>query len=495
MRGPDGGVQRGVIDRYFVKLREGSQPAGEKLVDNQHLARDRKVFSKNILRAFLKDSLTREPMPGAMWLVKKDIAQQYKVPIDPPGAFALGAANKAAMFFGKDQQAGQGTFFNFLATQQRPLGMKPEHGFGKLVFPQTQAALGQQGQLAQFQQPLVAPGQNHFATQILTNGNAFPNIQPYTSFKHHSTPAPAAPKPPPQKFPTEDLEIIPKKNGLQRPALQTLTRAPPLDEDEESDEESKGETTNVVDQKSVGPMLEIWNTLNVHAEVFVLDSFTFDDFVDAMCFSSEDRDCELLNELHCAILKQLVSADGKVQVHLPEIEDDDEDEDEDEESEESEAEREPTPPVRTTRSSLAKSEAAALAAQREPSPPKQIHQAAEMLADYDWVDRLKARDFQDGGWEVILIGILRQLSMNPVQKDQCEKILAELAPLDMEPTAETAELQYCHLDVNMRVEALQMISMLAITTKSLRDSLEQMSEGMTELRKKKISHQRERKAL
>ncbi|KAK0946622.1 hypothetical protein LTS01_026040, partial [Friedmanniomyces endolithicus] len=33
---------------------------------------------------------------------------------------------------------------------------------------------------------------------------------------------------------------------------------------------------------SVGMLLEIWNTLNVQCEVYVLDSFTFDDFVDAL---------------------------------------------------------------------------------------------------------------------------------------------------------------------------------------------------------------------
>ena len=57
-------------------------------------------------------------------------------------------------------------------------------------------------------------------------------------------------------------------------------------------------------------LLEVWNTLNVQCEVYVLDSFTFDDFVDAMRYSSLEPACELLEEVHCAVLKLFIDDDG-----------------------------------------------------------------------------------------------------------------------------------------------------------------------------------------
>ena len=76
-----------------------------------------------------------------------------------------------------------------------------------------------------------------------------------------------------------------------------------------------------IKMESVGLLLETWNTLNVYCEVFQLDSFTFDDFLEAMQLSSDELDCELFVEIHCAVLKTLVNAekdqDGAVQISLP----------------------------------------------------------------------------------------------------------------------------------------------------------------------------------
>ena len=66
--------------------------------------------------------------------------------------------------------------------------------------------------------------------------------------------------------------------------------------------------------KSIGPLLCIWETLNVHDTIYMLDSFTFDDFVDAMRFTHETVECELFVEMHCAILKQIVNGSGKSRV-------------------------------------------------------------------------------------------------------------------------------------------------------------------------------------
>ncbi|KMU85877.1 DDT domain-containing protein [Coccidioides immitis H538.4] len=145
--------------------------------------------------------------------------------------------------------------------------------------------------------------------------------------------------------------------------------------------------------ESVGPLLETWNTLNVYCEVFQLDSFTFDDFLEAMRFSSDDINCELFTEIHCAVLKILVNSEkdqeGAIQISLPAAPEEDSEESEESEPE-PEPEPEPVPTRRTTRSSLARVEI-----NNTKPPPRsrsttadiKVHRAAEMFTEYGWIDR------------------------------------------------------------------------------------------------------------
>lgn len=285
--------------------------------------------------------------------------------------------------------------------------------------------------------------------------------------------------PVPVKYPIEDLDINPKRNGSTRPRLKYIT----------SDDPSDGGLR----MENVGAMLEVWNTLNVQCEVFVIDSFTFDDFYEAMKFSSDELVCELLDEVHCAVLTQIVNEEGQVQVALPDMDD----EDSDEEMEDSEP---ATPvievPARSTRSRLSQVENVDTSERPTPQDHRhRPHRAQEMLAEYGWVERLKARDFVDGGWQTILVGLLYQLSLNPRHKHQCDAILSELAPLDEEPTQEVAQQRYITLNVNLRIKALQMITLLAVSTKALRVYLEELSESQTKIRKEKLEHQKEKKEM
>jgi hypothetical protein len=116
-----------------------------------------------------------------------------------------------------------------------------------------------------------------------------------------------------------------------------------------------------------------------------------------------------------------------------------------------------------------------------------------MQFEMGWIDRLRKRDFKNGGWEVIMVGLLYQLSKNPRQLAACEPLLKELAPLTMEPTKETARVCYAKLDVNLRIEALQIVCMLTASTKAIRGYMEDCSDQMTLLRKEKIQWQRDRK--
>src|SRR5205814_2144407 len=117
----------------------------------------------------------------------------------------------------------------------------------------------------------------------------------------------------------EDLDIPPIRNAPHRPLLKCLSQDTPA-----GAKGAKSIEGNGILMESVGPLLETWNTLNVYCEVYRLDSFTFDDYIEALQFSSEDVECELFVEIHCALLKLLIEDDGSIAVRLPEIPDDDE---------------------------------------------------------------------------------------------------------------------------------------------------------------------------
>lgn len=510
---PDGTVKTPAYARYLVKITESANE--EALLDQEHITRDRKTFTKQMLRAFIKNNVTRESWSGAPWLVKQSIAEDYRIPIEVPKHLQYGAkvAEKKAM-----KKADQDGFFGFFASQQLP-ELKPAVKGPKAKPSPQELARSREAQFLEYQRSL-----NGNPTFVVNNSNTGTNINMMdTPTPTSSTPTrppksqepdkksqygpvtiknetPKQPSPPPIKYPIEDLDITPNhENKKQRPTLKFLS----VDETNDADDEDL--LHDDVQPGSVGLLLETWNTLNVYCEVFQLDSFTFDDFLQAMQFSSEDVNCELFVEMHCAVLKKLVNSEkdqnGAVQISLPDLpEEDSEDDDEEEEDNDEEVSPEPEPVVTrmTTRSSLAKAELENIKSEanrsRFGSEEVQIHRAAEMFGDYGWIDRLRKRDFRNGGWEMVMIGLLHQLSSRPRMEKACNDILKELAPLDAEPTQEIAQRQYATLDINLRVRALQIICMLSLETKAIRNYLEECSVQMTEFRKEKIEYQRARKA-
>ncbi|KAF2456537.1 ALG6, ALG8 glycosyltransferase family-domain-containing protein [Lineolata rhizophorae] len=520
---PDRFFNKPSFTRYFIAL--DTDPTKFESIDSEHLTRDRKVFTKQILRSFLKNSLTRESWSGAPWCVKENLARELKLPTEIPPELrqnAKIAERKASAQIKKDQS--DGSFLKFLAnttSQQRApnsiLNAVQLPKGGQLNFQLSDMPTRQQPNAANQQQfKLWQPQHNHQGRLMSWSAQPQPVSahlpvlmqppQPTTAQFHQYGGYPtiaSRPKPTPHpevKYPIDDLELAPKNNGMTRPKLKFIAERPPHKSDKDKKSEVNG-TISGLKMKSVGMLLEVWNTLNVHQEVFEIDSFTVDDFIEAMSFSAEDVECELFNEVHCAVLNCLLDEDGEicesVRKELPEME-------EEELEEEEDAKEEPTPepeprPVRTTRSSIVKSEAAALEAQARrdsqalEKQAKQVHRAAEMMQGYDWVERLQKHDLRDGGWQAIVVGLLHQISLDPARKEPCERVLEQLAPPDLEPTQETALTQYQILDVNLRIQALQIITMLTIYTDALRRYIEEQAQEMTNVRREKGEWQKTKK--
>ncbi|EGO57862.1 hypothetical protein NEUTE1DRAFT_100748 [Neurospora tetrasperma FGSC 2508] len=488
---PDGSTAP-PYSRYFVSLKERQE---EVPVNDSQIFRDRKVFTKSVLRSFIKKTVTREAWNGAPWLVKTDIAERYHIDtrIPPHLRYDNKLLERKQIQAQKrmTQPGGMGMEFNSHTSHNTPASPGQFSPTGPVRLPELKPAPKSHKSKAQQAAQAAAQEARQNGGVVSRKHNLFNGPEP------GGAPEPPPPPPPP-KYPIEDLQV--ESRGLVRPQLKYLCADPPVD----LEPTFKAPFDGKILMKSVGPLLETWDTLNVYCEIFKLDSFTFDDFVEAMQLASEEMPVQLFNEIHCAVLKILVSSEadgGKVQIQLPELEEEDEEEEDEEDSAAATPEPESLPTARATRSSLAKLEAERLAAeaaaaeremQEAEDAPK--HRAEEVLKAYDWIEHLRKRDFKDGGWELIMVGLLHQLSKNERLNASCEELLEQLVPVeDEEPSRETVRARYASLDVNYRVQALQIICMLTAETKAIRGYMEDCSEQMTAYRKEKIEWQRKRK--
>ncbi|KAL2752547.1 hypothetical protein ACRALDRAFT_1036544, partial [Sodiomyces alcalophilus JCM 7366] len=522
---PDG-TAKPPTTKYYVSI--DARDDSETVVDDSNLFRDRKTWTKAVLRSFIKQTVTREAWNGAPWLVKHDYATQYHIDTRIPPHLRYDTKLQERKQLQAQRRASQPQQHQHRQSQStRPKdatanGVNGAFQPGPARLPELKPSVnkGHKGKLLQHHhqqgphfphdmkhpRPLLnGPEQGIFHTN--TSGNPFqlPNFRNPDPPPHPVAVPEPPPPPPPPKYPIEDLELEPRSDKV-RPPLAFLCKDIPTGPNTSS---SDGETNKPDDlvsnisMRSIGPLLETWDTLNVYCEIFKLDSFTFDDYVEAMHFASEETPIQLFEEIHCAVLKVLVSSEaegGKVNVPLPELDDDD---DEDQEEEEEEDARSPTPeadkpPARATRSSLAKAEAERLAAEAraaelEAAAAQVKHRAEDVLADFEWVEHLRKRDFKDGGWQRIMVGLLYQLSKDERLQERCEELLAQLVPPGEEPTQETVLQRYASLSLDYRVEALQIICMLTTRARAIRAYMEDCSEQMTAYRKEKIDWQRQRK--
>ena len=500
----DGTIERKAFARYFISLFNRPRPE-EALVDEEHIVRDRKTFTKQRLRSYLKNSITHEAWAGAPWQVKPKLAEDYRISTQIPPDLTYQyqmAQRKANMTLKKGDY--DGSLVNFYPPQGRLPALKPKggrksnmHGGPQLKnvqFDEYQRALAGNpsfGRVTPQSRPMQLP-------QFPSDQPDFP-VNGFPAIAAKGQPRPAPPPPPP-KYPIEDLELPPEPSKPTRPGLKYLSHDVPG-----SSRPRETPKTNI-EMSSVGPLLETWNTLNVYCEVFQLDSFTFIDYVEALQLGSQSLKCELLLEIHCAVLKKLVNdvndKNGQVQVSLPaQPESDEEDSSKDTSKVHTPTPEPEKPPARSTRSSLAKTEAAELKeadkAALTPSGDVKLHRATEIdrsVRGYDWKARLRKRDFVEGRWIIIVVGLLNQLSVNPRLKRSCDEILIRLAPLNEEPVPETPMVQYTTLDINLRVHILQILCALSLETKAIRNYMEDCNNQMTEFRKEKMEVQRTRKS-
>lgn len=490
---PDGTTNPS-FSRYFVSLDGRSDE--EAVVDDAHISRDRKIFTKQVLRSFIRKTVSREAWNGAPWLVRNDVAKQYHIDVRVPPHLCYENKSMEKKSKNKNLKNSSGKFGTLDNNTENsgltdPLNeFKPRAKCQKLnqqnghLVPKSKKATktlvcrtskGSQQSLNLVRKfsTTSSPPEEPQNTRIAST--AVP-CDSNTSTSQSKMAQPIV------KYPIEDLCLPPRLERPTRPPLKFLS-----DDCTISDTSSKEKNIKILTE-SVGLLLQTWVFLNIYCEVLILDSFTFDDFLEAMKFSSLDEECQLLTEIHCAALKMLVASEiegGDILVPLPGMGKDGGENADESISTSTNVEAEPELKVRSTRRTYQKIEI--------PPEGKISHRAAEMQAGINWIDRLRKRDFKYGGWQIIVIGLLFQLSKSSRHADICETLLQQLAPLERDPTPETARRQYALLNVNHRAQLLEIICTFLANTKAARAYMEECSEQMTCFRKEKIQWQRDRK--
>ena len=80
------GTFRPALCRYRLELTSTKRNAldKEQYVGTEEINRDRNLFNKALIRAFIKNSCSREAWTGAPWLVKERYAKRFRIDMTVP---------------------------------------------------------------------------------------------------------------------------------------------------------------------------------------------------------------------------------------------------------------------------------------------------------------------------------------------------------------------------------------------------------------------------
>jgi len=243
--------------------------------------------------------------------------------------------------------------------------------------------------------------------------------------------------------------------------------------------------------------MSTWTFLNVFGEPLQLDFFTLDDFIDALRYTESDFPCELIVEIHCALLKALVTEDEpECLVTLPKT-----------------REEKLTNGDSTESSSVIKLDTEDNPTEEDPSEAgnststttdvpflysslQDLRATANKAGSTTWTDwrvRVQTRDFLNGGWEYALVGILDELGNSYRLTTVIVDILEQLLPDGEKRTRKNVKDNYAKMDAKFKIKGLALLVQLVCQTPTVREHIEDCMAGMTELRKDKVEVQRERK--
>lgn len=294
---------------------------------------------------------------------------------------------------------------------------------------------------------------------------------------------------------------------------------------------------------SVQEALECWMFLNIYHSVLKLDTFTFDDFLYAMSWNGDQFNeagrCELLDEIWCALLGAIVSnqiPSSKVvedaeniyglQITLPinaaDLNDDlvkEEDGDGNDKGSESDTEAKPS----KLEEEDSDDEASSVESGSRHTLPK-IFDGNAIVVDEDgdgdaddeeevvdeeegekrtsrthnayqvmnhrgtpWYERLRKRNFKDGNWQLIVLGVLSLVEYVPEFFSTIQETYQTLAPKGA-PASPSSILNrfYHYTSLDLRLKALSILVSLVVSGPLVRNYIEECLESTTAYRREKL---------
>lgn len=290
---------------------------------------------------------------------------------------------------------------------------------------------------------------------------------------------------------------------------------------------------------SVQEALECWMFLNIYHSVLKLDTFTFDDFIYAMSWNgdqfSEIGRCELLDEIWCALLGAVVSNQTPpskfsededniygLQVTLPvdaaemNVESTKADDEEGiDKGSESDAEQKPSrvdndtsddentlveSPSRKSLPSLGALEDDAGVEEEEAEDeqegeenngdaPNRSHNAFKAMnyRGVPWYERLRKRNFKDGNWQCIVLGVLSLVEHVPEFCDTIKEAFKSFAPRDVTASPANVLARFYHYAlIDLRFRILSIIVSLVVSGPLVRNYIEECIDSTTSYRREKL---------
>lgn len=348
--------------KYLVSTGHGDL---QTIATNAQISRDRNNFTKWLIKTFVKLTVTRSHKVGAPWVVKQKYAKKYRIPQEYPEDLKT---------FESSTPSGEVLYEDDLPTLKTPV---PETPVEPAVIPKQKKTRGKS---------LKKKATINAATSI-TNTQTFEIV--VEDLKELRQPAKDGPRKrfvpyhlpplvrkeltenepltlssiqPSKKTMINDLALNfdlqysrPLPSRLQLPSngselqeqVKEALQSDIKDDEADAKEEEKANNNSSklaalhknIDfmskelQKlstesiySVQEALECWAFLNIYHSVLKLDTFTFDDFICAMSWTSDQYEevgrCPLLDEIWCAVLCALITNDVPTQRDI-ENEDDD----------------------------------------------------------------------------------------------------------------------------------------------------------------------------
>lgn len=261
---------------------------------------------------------------------------------------------------------------------------------------------------------------------------------------------------------------------------------------------------------SMSNVIEVWMFINMFHNAFVIDTFTFDDFIYALQWKDSSRMCPLLVEIFCSLLSAFMNEKGELQITLPV----------DIKEEIKQKERELKEKKKLIARNAAREEKRkasvtvdddlneeefdddgnnedddVLSDDEEVDDEEEINHNAYSILDYkkvSWRERLQRRDFKNGHWLIILLGIFSISEYITDLKSGITEIYEVLSPVDETPTPSSLiEHFYSDLDAVKRVSALSILMNLLVDGNIIRAHTENVVERSTNMRREKLDIQKE----